>query len=103
MILSNQAKCLKCGDAPWSAFRHDFRHCECGAMAVDGGMAYLRRLGNPEDIEEMSISVSRQHYDLLVDAIEDKTRNTLGHVCNMVRVLRDDMGITLRELDKDDA
>ena len=95
MILSNQAKCLICDDTPWSSHRHDFRHCECGAMAVDGGMDYLRRLGNPQDIREMSICISDEDYAALILAIEDDTKNTLGKICNLARVLRDDMNINI--------
>lgn len=34
-----------CGQFLNSAHRHDFRRCECGNVAVDGGQAYKRRLG----------------------------------------------------------
>ena len=37
-----------------SKYRHDFKFCKCGAVAVDGGKAYLRRLGYEEDYEELS-------------------------------------------------
>jgi hypothetical protein len=97
MILSNQVRCLKCGDTPWSGHRHDLRFCKCGAVAVDGGMEYLRRVGEPSDMEEMSLSVSQEHLDLLRDAITDPERNELGKVCNLARVLRDDMGINISE------
>ena len=33
---------------------HDFKMCKCGAVGVDGGHAYLRRQGNPDDWEELS-------------------------------------------------
>ncbi len=46
MILSNQVECLKCGDKPFSAHRHDFKYCKCEKVAVDGGMDYLKRMGN---------------------------------------------------------
>jgi hypothetical protein len=95
MILSNQLKCLKCGDTPYSAHVHDFRHCKCGAMAVDGGMEYIRRLGDPDNIEEMSVSMSKRHVEGLTEAFTDKTRNDLGKVCNLVRYLRDEMGINV--------
>ena len=42
MLLANQVECLKCGDKPFSANRHDYRPCKCGAVAVDGGMEYQR-------------------------------------------------------------
>lgn len=94
MILSNQARCLKCGDTPWSSHRHDFRHCECGAIAVDGGMEYLRRVGEPSDFEDMSIRVSDEHVEGLRDALSDPERNELGKLCNVVRYMRDNMGVT---------
>jgi hypothetical protein len=101
MILSNQVRCLKCGDEPWSAHRHDFRYCGCGAVAVDGGQDYLRRLGQADDMEDMSLSISDKHLELLKDAITDPERNELGKVCNVARVLRDDMGINLTEQEDD--
>jgi uncharacterized protein (DUF1330 family) len=53
-IQSNRAKCRKCGDVVESKNVHDYRSCTCGAIAVDGGTDYLKRTGNPEDIEELS-------------------------------------------------
>ena len=57
MILSNQVRCNKCGDEPFSAHRHDFKSCECGAVSVDGGMDYLRRVGDFADATDMSIEI----------------------------------------------
>lgn len=56
MIILNQAKCLRCGDIVTSTHRHDFVWCSCESIAVDGGKDYLRRVGNPEDIKEMSVT-----------------------------------------------
>ena len=95
MILSNQVRCVACGDEPFSAHRHDFRYCKCGAVAVDGGMDYLRRLGDPEGMVEMSISITQDEYEMLEAAIEDPSKNTLGKVCSIARVLRDDMNINI--------
>lgn len=55
MIIINKIKCKKCGEIIESKHRHDFKFCKCGAVAVDGGKDYLRRLGNQEDYEELSI------------------------------------------------
>ena len=55
MILSNQVRCLKCSGTPFSAHRHDYRPCPCGSIAVDGGMDYLRRIGNLDAYEDLSI------------------------------------------------
>ena len=57
-ILSNQVRCTPCGDTPYSAHRHDYKSCQCGAVHVDGGQDYLRRVGNYEEYEEMSITIS---------------------------------------------
>lgn len=52
-IWINAAKCLKCGDTVRSRNQHDFRRCTCGAIAVDGGSWYGRRIGHPEDMENI--------------------------------------------------
>ena len=54
-IITNKIKCLKCGDIIESVTVHDFKWCSCKACAVDGGKEYLRRVGNIEDIEEISV------------------------------------------------
>lgn len=53
-IICNKVKCLKCGDIIESTHRHDFVGCKCGAICVDGGHSYLRRVGDLENIEELS-------------------------------------------------
>lgn len=53
-IKRNAARCRKCGDVIESTFRWDFVRCKCGAIAVDGGKEYLRRVGEVEDCEELS-------------------------------------------------
>ena len=55
MILKNAIRCKKCSDEIESNFTHDFKWCRCGACAVDGGLDYLRRIGKPDDIEEISV------------------------------------------------
>ena len=98
-ILSNQRRCNLCGDEPFSAHVHDSRHCKCGNVMVDGGMSYCRHNCRGED---MSIVVSNEHYDLLMETISDPTRNHLGHLCNVVRVLRDHMGVNLSDVYEED-
>jgi hypothetical protein len=53
-IYSNAARCLKCGDVIRSRNRHDYVQCSCKALAVDGGSCYARRIGNPEDYEDLT-------------------------------------------------
>ena len=52
-IIRNRIKCKKCGEIIESTCRHDFKFCKCGAVAVDGGKDYLRRVGSKDDYEEL--------------------------------------------------
>ena len=51
-LLHNRIRCKLCHDVIESYNRHDFKYCSCGAVAVDGGLEYRRRLGS--DYEEES-------------------------------------------------
>ena len=53
-IWRNRARCRKCGTVLESKSVHDLQTCSCGAVSIDGGQEYLRRLGKPADIEELS-------------------------------------------------
>lgn len=53
-IISNKIKCKKCGDIIESKSINDYKKCSCGAVAVDGGKDYLKRIGNEENYEELS-------------------------------------------------
>ena len=50
MIIRNRIRCRRCGDIIESTYTHEFVRCSCGAVAVDGGREYLRRLGEIEDM-----------------------------------------------------
>jgi hypothetical protein len=41
--------CRKCVDVIQSENPHDFIKCQCGAISIDGGDAYTRCIGHPED------------------------------------------------------
>lgn len=62
-ILKNAARCRKCGEEIESTHRHDFRWCSCGAIAVDGGTAYLRRCGELQEFEERSVQVEEDFHE----------------------------------------
>lgn len=49
-IVQNRAQCRKCGDVISSRTRHDIHWCGCGTIGVDGGLAYLRRMGENLDM-----------------------------------------------------
>ena len=90
MILQNEIKCEKCGSQIWSAHRHDFKWCSCGAVAVDGGMSYLRRVGGC--FIDKSITIDDVAGGECIDAIEraiDTGRNPLGVLAAVARTLRD--------------
>lgn len=53
-IKVNAIKCNKCNDIVVSTYRHDFKWCKCGAVAVDGGKDYLRRVGHYKDYSDAS-------------------------------------------------
>lgn len=55
-IVRNSVKCLACNEEVESKHRHDFRWCNCGNIAVDGGKDYLKRSGGHKGgIQETSI------------------------------------------------
>ena len=55
IIKVNKIKCKKCGNIIESKTTNDLKRCSCGAVAVDGGKEYLKRIGNDEEYEELSI------------------------------------------------
>ena len=54
-ILVNKVKCKKCGDIIQSKAVNDFKRCSCKSIAIDGGTEYLKRIGNFQDFEELSV------------------------------------------------
>lgn len=43
-LVKNVIKCNYCEDIIESKHRHDFKFCKCGAVAVDGGLSYTKRV-----------------------------------------------------------
>ena len=68
-IIRNRIKCKKCGEIIESTSRHDFKFCKCGAVAVDGGKDYLRRVGSKEDYEEL-VEYEGSQYVLATELVE---------------------------------
>ena len=90
-IIQNELECKKCGDIIYSAYRHDFKYCKCGSVAVDGGTDYLRRAGEIEDIVERSMYMDVDALSDCKDAIrwaEATGRNELGTTLAIIRTLR---------------
>ena len=93
MILSNQIKCLDCGDEIYSAHRHDFKYCTCGNVFVDGGMDYLRQgFMDKDKVLDQSIVLSEEVFETCMSALEwcdDTGRNNIGKLSAIFRALRD--------------
>lgn len=58
-IIKNACKCLKCNTVIESKHVHDFVWCTCKAIFTDGGKEYIRRGGDLDAIEDMSITEDR--------------------------------------------
>lgn len=87
-IYKNAARCRKCDTYIESKYRHDYVGCKCGACAVDGGTAYLRRTAQSfeemEDLTEFVITwkdvLDCKLYVSTIGAMADLTRTT-GYEC----------------------
>lgn len=56
VIWQNSIRCNTCEIEVASTHRHDFKFCDCGKVAVDGGHSYLRRLGT--DFTDTSVVIN---------------------------------------------
>ena len=95
-ILSNQVECDKCGDKPFSMHRYHYNPCKCGAVAVDGGMDYTRRVGDFRNCTELTITCEDGMQDFvdseIVKAVTEAMesgRNPIGVALAALRGLRD--------------
>jgi len=92
MIVQNAVNCLSCGDLIVSKHRHDFVTCTCGAVSVDGGQEYLRRVGDFANAVDLSWSLSDELYRACADAVEqakETNRNKFGIANAVMRTLRE--------------
>ncbi len=89
-IISNQAKCRKCGDVIYSSHVHDYVECSCGSILVDGGNAYLRRSVSPHFIDQ-SLVMDEWDFNAILDYTKEmyKSRNELGILYGVMRAIRD--------------
>jgi len=92
MIVENTVVCLSCGDKIVSKHRHDFVTCTCGAVSVDGGQSYLRRVGDFGNAMDLSWSLPDEVYNDCAEAAQnaaDTGRNKFGIANAVMRVLRE--------------
>lgn len=59
--------CLKCRDFIFSRAGHDFHRCTCKAVAVDGGLDYVRVCGNGKDFNYIEVVLDVSPEELYVD------------------------------------
>ena len=92
MIIQNAVTCLACGDFIVSKHRHDFVTCTCGAVSVDGGQSYLRRVGDFTNAVDLSWSLPDDVYEQCAEAAQDAMdtgRNKFGIANAVMRTLRE--------------
>jgi len=92
MIVQNAVLCLSCGDKIVSKHRHDFVTCTCGAVSVDGGQEYLRRVGDFGNAMDISWSIPDEVYNDCAEAAQnamDTGRNKFGIANAVMRTLRE--------------
>lgn len=92
MIVQNAVICNKCDDFIVSKRRHDFVTCKCGAISVDGGQEYLRRVGDLSAATEMSWELPEELYRACADVVQDAmhtNRNKFGIANAVMRKLRE--------------
>jgi hypothetical protein len=90
VIVSNTIKCTLCNDIIYSAHRHDFKSCKCGSVSVDGGVDYLRRVG--DTWTELSITMNEKVVNDCIAQVHDATidmKNSRGIAYAVLRALRD--------------
>jgi hypothetical protein len=103
-IIQNELECLHCGDIIFSAHRHDFKYCKCGSVAVDGGMYYLLRVGDFGHTAERSMSMDKEHLKNVIAAVDwgkDTGRNSLGIALAVIRALREDDLLNMKEFERE--
>ena len=91
-LVQNEAQCRKCSDIIFSRSRHHYQECKCGAIAVDGGLDYQRRVGLPDNFIERSLYLPTEVIASMVEAVKwsrDTGRNEFGTALAVLRVLRD--------------
>jgi hypothetical protein len=94
MIIQNAVSCNGCGDFIVSMHRHDYVTCTCGAIAIDGGQDYLRRVGSlePGSYVDYSWELSDEIYFACAEAVSDAidtSRNKFGIANAVIRKLRE--------------
>ena len=91
MIIENKIVCKSCLDTIFSKHRHDFVTCKCGAVSVDGGQEYLRRIGDFKNCIDESWELPESLYKECADSVQaalESNRNKFGIANAVMRALR---------------
>lgn len=92
VIIQNEIQCLNCKDIIFSKHRHDYVTCSCEGCAVDGGLAYLRRVGvTDRNYTDRSLFMRRDTLKACVKAVQtavDQHKNHFGIVLAVLRAFR---------------
>ena len=75
-----------------SKHRHNFVTCTCGAISVDGGQEYLRRVGDMSIAVDFSWSLPDDVYNACAEVVKDAidtNRNKFGIANAVMRKLRE--------------
>ena len=71
----NAVQCPECKDIIFSRARHDFHHCSCGYVFIDGGFDYCRFGAKDLDkVKSMQIDVNATAKDLYDDWANNKNK-----------------------------
>lgn len=92
MIVQNAVICKRCDDYIVSKHRHDYVTCKCGAISVDGGQEYLRRVGDLSAGIDMSWEIDDVIYNECASAVVvaiQTGRNERGVANAVMRKLRE--------------
>lgn len=76
-LIKNQWKCLYCGDVIESKHQHDFTTCKCGMSSCDGGISYIRLIGDLDMMQDMCERIEVWEDGDKIRCIDDSEQNTL--------------------------
>ena len=69
VIVLNAVGCRKCKSTAISRSRHEFVSCNCGDISADGGLEYIRRIGDIKNMISLNVTASpdvREHIAMVM-------------------------------------
>ena len=68
--MASKATCPHCDKTIFSLFRHDYATCQCGAINIDGGDAYIKFGWDPDRIDPTKINTEKATGDEIEEEIQ---------------------------------